>query len=107
MFHINFSPQNIPLDENNQVPYTTEPVSPPRMNFEYEDTIPVPLSPLMSSDSSEEEEENEEDELQYERVFGNNSREYLEPSLPEHLLIHQTSEYIEPFIEHSCHQAIP
>ena len=63
------------------------------MNFEYEDTIPVPLSPLWSSDSSEEEEENDDDELQYEKVFGNTPREYLEPSIPEHLLIHQ-QEYI-------------
>ena len=46
-----------------------------------------------------------EDELEYERVLGANfSEEYLEPNLPEHLLIHQTSEYNEPFIDskNSC-----
>merc|ERR1712030_4373 len=66
------------------------------------------------SPSSSTDEENEEDELDYERIFGNfsQSREYLEPSLQEHLLIHQTNpqtqqpEYIEPFSEtkHSCYQ---
>merc|ERR1712030_4203 len=85
----------------------------PRMNFEFEDHIPVRFSPIMSQISSTDE-ENEEDELDYERVFGNNfSQEYLEPSLPEHLLIHQNnpqtqqSEYVEPFSEakHSCYQA--
>merc|ERR1712030_228555 len=84
----------------------------PRMNFEFEDHIPVRFSPIMSPISSTDE-ENEEDELDYERVFGNNfSQEYLEPSLTEHLLIHQNNpqtqqpEYIEPFSEtkHSCYQ---
>ena len=89
------------------------PVPAPRMNFEFEDHFPVSSSPIMSPISSTDE-ENEEDELEYERVFGNNfSQEYLEPSLPEHLLIHQNnpqtqqSEYVEPFSEtkHSCYQA--
>merc|ERR1712074_125806 len=88
------------------------PVPAPRMNFEFEDHIPVPSSPIMSPSSSTDE-ENEEDELDYERVFGNNfSQEYLEPNLPDHLLIHQNnpqtqqSEYVEPFSEakHSYYQ---
>merc|ERR1712105_516074 len=113
MFKLNFAPQNIMLNQDNQVAFNPGPVSPPQMNFEFEDQIPVPFSPIMSPISSTDE-ENEEDELDYERVFGNNcSQEYLEPSLPEHLLIHQNnpqtqqSGYVEPFsgAKHSCYQA--
>merc|ERR1712208_153191 len=112
MFKLNFAPQNIMLNQVNQVAFNPEPVSPPQMNFEFEDQIPVPFSPVMSPISSTDE-ENEDDELEYERVFGNNfSQEYLEPSLPELLLIHQNnpqtqqSEYVEPFSEakHSYYQ---
>merc|ERR1712208_97369 len=52
-------------EPNNQVIYN--PVPAPRMNFEFEDQISVPSSPISSTD-----EENEEDELEYEKVFGNN-----------------------------------
>merc|ERR1712215_455804 len=65
------------------------------MKFESENHSPV-MSPISSTD--------EEDELEYEKVLGNDfSQEYLEPSLPQHLLIHQNnpqtqqSEDIEPF----------
>merc|ERR1712208_250398 len=62
-------------EPDNQVIYN--PVPAPRMNFEFEDHIPVPFSPIMCPISSTDE-ENEEDELEYERVFGNNfSQEYL------------------------------
>merc|ERR1712030_197374 len=99
-------------EPDKQVMYNSVPA--PRMNFEFEDHIPVPFSPITSPSSSTDE-ENEEDELDYERIFGNNfsqSREYLEPSLPEHFLIHQNNpqtqqpEYVEPFSEtkHSCYQ---
>ena len=85
-------------EPDNQVIYN--PVPAPRMNFEFEDHFPVSSSPIMSPISSTD----EEDELEYEKVLGNNfSQEYLEPSLPQHLLIHQNnpqtqqSEDIEPF----------
>ena len=105
VFKLNFAPQNIMLNQDNQVAYNAGSVSPPRMNFQFEDHIPVPLSPIISPSSSTDE-ENEEDELDYERIFGNNfsqSREYLEPSLPEHVLSHQNNtqiqqqEYVEPY----------
>ena len=76
-------------EPDNQVIYN--PVPAPRMNFEFEDQISVPSSPIMSPISSTDE-ENEEDELEYEKVFGNSfSQEYLERSLPENLLIHQNN----------------
>merc|ERR1712208_103023 len=105
MFKINFAPQNVMLNQENEIEFNPEAVSPPRMNFEYEDQIPIPFSPIMSPISSTDE-ETEGDELEYERVFGNNfSQEYLEPSLPEHLLIHQSNpqtqqpQYNELFLE--------
>merc|ERR1712208_196677 len=50
-------------EPDNHVIYN--PVPAPRMNFEFEDKIPVPFSPIMSPISSTDE-ENEEDELEYE-----------------------------------------
>merc|ERR1712236_148503 len=89
MFKLNFAPHNIMLNQDNQVAFNPGPVSPPRMNFEFEDHIPVPFSPIMSPSFSTDEED-EENELDYERVFNfSQASEYLEPSLPEHLLIHQ------------------
>merc|ERR1711936_425463 len=68
VFKLNFAPQNIMLNQVNQVAFNPDPVSPPRMNFEFEDQIPVPFSPILSPISSTDE-ENEEDELEYERIF--------------------------------------
>ena len=48
-------------EPDNQVIYN--PVPAPRMNFEFEDHIPVPFSPIMSPISSTDE-ENDEDELE-------------------------------------------
>merc|ERR1712082_365680 len=62
VFKLNFTPQNIMLNQDNQVAFNPGPVSPPRMNFKFEDHIPVPFSPVMSPCSSTDE-ENEEDEL--------------------------------------------
>ena len=56
MFKINFAPQNVMLNQENEIEFNPEAVSPPRMNFEYEDQIPIPFSPIMSPISSTDEE---------------------------------------------------
>ena len=79
-------------------------MSPPRMDFTFEDQIPA-FSPITDQESNS---SDEEDEQHFETNYGfNQSREYVEPSLPEHLLIHtnnsqtQQQEYDEPYISES------
>ena len=101
------------LNQDNQVTYNPGPISPPRMNLEFEEHVPVQFSPIMSPTSSTDEEDTL-DELDYERNFGTNfSREYVEPSLPEHVLSPQNNtqiqqqEYVEPYFsetKNSCYQ---
>ena len=96
---LNFSPQNVMLNQDNQVTFNPGPISPPRMNLEFEETVPVQFSPIMSpaspispimSPASQDDAEDTWDKLDYERTFGTNfSSEYVEPSLPEHVLNHQ------------------
>ena len=80
------------------------------MNLEFEEHVPVQFSPIMSP-ASQDDEEDTLDELDYERTFETNfSSEYVEPSLPEHVLSHQKihqQEYVEPYFsetKNSCYQ---
>ena len=41
IFKLNFSPQNVMLNQENQVAYNPGPISPPRMNLEFEEHVPV------------------------------------------------------------------
>ena len=77
-------------------------MSPPIIDLTFEDHIPVAFSPITDQESDS---TDEEDEPHFETNYENNfsqSREYVEPSLPEHLLIHtnnlssQPQEYVEP-----------
>ena len=93
------------LTQDNQVIYNPGPVSPPRMDLTFEDQIPVAFSPITDQESNS---TDEEDEQHFETNYGfNQSREYVEPSLPDHLLIHpsnsqtQQEEYDEPYFEES------
>ena len=74
------------------------------MDFTFEDQIPA-FSPITDQESNS---TDEEDEQHFETNYGfNQSREYVEPSLPEHLLIHpsnsqtQQQEYDEPYFSES------
>ena len=98
------------LTQDNQVIYTPGHVSPPRMDLTFEDHIPLAFSPITDQESFSTDEEDEPhfetDFLNYENNFSQ-SREYVEPSLPEHLLIHtnnlqsQQQEYDEPYFSES------
>ena len=92
VFDLNFSPQNIMLTSDNQVHYIPGPVSPPRMDLSFEEDIPVAFSPItdQENDSTDQEdgEHFEPNLLNYTNNLSSQSHEYVEPDLPENLLIY-------------------
>ena len=75
---LNFFPQNVILNQDNEVTFNPGPISPHRMNLEFEETVPVQFSPIMSpaspispimSPASQDDADDTWDTLDYERTF--------------------------------------